>query len=513
MEQQITYKCDLTNIKNNNVRSNYMLDDINYNKILNYFDKKFWDRKSTETGWNYYGLILDWYFENSVLCIDYLDIEDYFQDNGNFTFVDNKNLEEQYANIPSNRRLQVLKNILNILKLSTCNKEESNHIIEILTNMLKKRFNIKVINPPTGPIEIFNDDILDSGSYCNIIRVRDGILRKELKAIYKTDEKLIKRMKYEYENMQKLSDCPYILNVYDFDEKNNSYLMEQGDKNLYKHLIEEIDISFEDKLKIIMDLLKGMEFAHEHSIIHRDLHLGNILKVGDDFIICDFGLSKDLSIERSLKTSFSEKNNNVFVDPLAINDFRKLDKKSDIYSIGKIIDYIFTYNSVNPNHIFRTVVERCICRDKAMRYDSVTKIINEINSILKSQGKEEERQNIINKIINNQYDSFVHNFIIDLINNDTLSKFIVSHKLSEFGVLTLKFESVYQEKILRSILSDYAEATGYGGWVNYDIFSQIAYHLCANTKEAEIKKIAKSILEECASIRYGAKDLLDRLPD
>jgi len=489
-----------------------MLVDKEYTKILSYFDKKFWDGKTTETGWNYYGLILDAYFENSVLSIDYLDIEDYFQNNGGLSFVDDKFLEEQYAGVQSNKRLQILQCILNILKLSTIKKEQSNQIIGVVTNVLN-RFNVKVVNPETGPIDVFLNDILDSGSYCNIVRVKAGILRKELKSEYKTDQKLNKRMKYEYENMKKLSNCSQILNVYDFNSTNNSYLMEQGDKNLYKHLNDEIDLSFKDKLKIITDILKGMEFAHKHSIIHRDLHLGNIIKIKNDFIICDFGLSKDLSIEKSLKTSFTEKNNHIFVDPLAINDFRKLDKKSDIYSIGKIIDYIYIYNAVNTNHIFKTVVERCICRDKDLRYDSVTQIINEINSILKSQGQDETLQNTINKILNNQYDSQVHEFIIDLVNTERLSKFIVTHRLSEFGKLILKFESVYKEKILRSIWSSYAEATGNGGWVKYDIFAQISYYVCVNIKELEIKKVSRSILEECAGIRYAAKDLLDRLLD
>lgn len=489
-----------------------MLPDKDYNKILSYFDKKFWDRKTTATGLNYFGLILDWYFENSVLIIDYLDIEDYFQNTGSFSFSDDKYLEEQYSSISVNKRLQLLQNIINILKLSTINKDQSNQIILTVTNVLK-RFNVKVINPEIGPIDLYPDDILDSGSYCNIVRVKEGVLRKELKLVYQADEKLIKRMKYEYENMHKLSDCPQILNVFDFNTENNSYLMEQGDKNLYTYLIDEIDLSFDNKLKIISDILKGMEFAHEHSIIHRDLHLGNILKLGNDYVICDFGLSKDLSIKRSLKTSFSPKNNHIFVDPLAINDFRNLDKKSDIYSIGKIIDYIFTYNAVNTNHIFKTVIERCICRDKVLRYDLVTEIISEIESILKSQGQEDQRQNTINKILNNQYDSHVHEFIINLTNAEGLSKFIVAHRLSEFGRLILKFESVYKEKILRSIWSDYAAATGYSGWGNYDIFSQIAYYSCINIKELEIKKVAKNILEECAGIRYGAKDLLDSLPE
>ncbi|MBX4267546.1 protein kinase family protein [Clostridium estertheticum] len=488
----------------------FMLSDKNYVNILKYFDKKFWDNKTNETGWNYYGLVVDRYFDNSVLSIDYLDIQDYFQNNGNFSFDDEKYLEEQYTDIPINKRLEIVQNILNIIKISSINKEQSNQILLTVINVLK-RFNIKVDNPETGSLELSPNDILDCGSYCNIVRVTEGVLKKELKPIYKTDENLIKRMKYEYENMEKLRECPQILNVYEFIEEENAYLMETGDKNLYKHLTDEMDISFEGKLKIIMDVLKGMEFAHGNSIIHRDLHLGNVLKINNDFAICDFGLSKDLSIERSLKTSFTEKNNHIFVDPLAINDFRKLDKKSDIYSIGKIIDYILTYNSATPDHQFKTVVERCMCRDKELRYDSVTKIINEIESILKNQGKEDIKQETVNKILNYKYDCHVHDLILDLVNTDKLSKFIVQHQLYEFGNVIFEFESVYQEKILHSISNGFIDATGFGGWSNYDIFAQIAYYIYVNSIELQIKKIAKNILEACASKRFGAEKLLDSL--
>lgn len=488
-----------------------MLSEQNYNKILNYFDRQLWEGKTTETNFNYYGLILDWHFENSILSIDYLDIEDFFESNGGFCFVDDKYLYDQYGDVSSNKRLSILQNIFNILKHSSVNKEENNHMIETVSNVLK-RDNVKVVNPSYGDIIIMQDDILDSGSYCNIVRVTDGILRKEFKSIYKSDVKLNKRLKYEFENMKKLADCPQILNVFDFDSENNSYLMEQGDKNLYKYLEDEIEITFDDKLKIIKDVINGMAFAHEHSIIHRDLHLGNILKIGNDFVICDFGLSKDLSIERSMKSSYTEKNNHLFVDPLAFSDFTKLDIKSDIYSIGKIIDYVLTYNAHNPNHIFKTVVERCTCRDKGLRYDSVKHIISEIEVILNNQGQESSRQNAINKILNGKYDVQVHEYILDLINTERLNNFIVIHKLYSFGKIIIKFESVYQYQIIKFISLGYAEATGYGGWSNYDIFARIAYDLYLNLEDTEMKNIAKIILEECADIRYDAKRLLDQLP-
>ncbi|KGX87092.1 serine/threonine protein kinase [Pontibacillus halophilus JSM 076056 = DSM 19796] len=488
-----------------------MLSEQSYKKILNYFDKHLWDGKTTDTNWNYYGLILDWYFDNSVLCIDYLDIVDFFDYNGGFGFEDDQYLSEQYGNIPSGKHLQVLENILNILKHSTVNKEQSNHMIEMVTKVLKREY-VKINNPDTGYLTIKPDDILDSGSYCNIVRVREGVLRKELISIFQNDEKLKKRMRYEFENMQKLQGCPAILNVYDFDLETHSYLMEQCEKNLYKYLEDEMELSFEEKIKIIIDILTGMAFAHKNSIIHRDLHLGNILKIGNDFVIADFGLSKDLSIERSMKSSYTEKNNHLFVDPLAMSDFTKLDQKSDVYSVGKIIDYVFTHNTSDPNHIFKTIVERCISRNRDLRYETAHHVLNEVESILKNQDQVENIQNTINKILNNHYDAQVHDFIIDLTETDRISKFIVEHRLSTFWRLVLRFESGYQAKILQSISYNYSEATGYGGWPNYDIFAQISYNLCLNSGDLDVRKIARRILEGCAGIRYSAQNLLEQLP-
>ena len=369
-----------------------------------------------------------------------------------------------------------------------------------------------MVVPENGFISIKPDDILDSGSYCNIVRVKEGILRKELREVYSADAKLQKRMRYEFENMKKLAGCPQILNVFDYDDITHSYLMEQADMNLATYLQNEIDLSFDERLKIVMDILKGMSYAHSHSIIHRDLHLGNVLKIGNDYVICDFGLSKDLSISRSMKSSYTQKNNHLFVDPLALTDFTLLDQKSDIYSIGKMMDYIFTYNASTTNHVFKTIVERCICRDKALRYDSADQIIADIEITLKAQSEEERKRGIITKIINSQYDTQVQEYILGMAASGRLSRFIVANKLSSFWKLVLRFETIYQVQILKSIEDGYSDATGYGGWGNYDIFATIAYNLCLKLNDIEPKAIARRILEGCADIRYHAKDLLDSLP-
>lgn len=487
-----------------------MLSDGNFNKILIYFDRQFWSGKTDETNWNYYGRILDWYFENSVYCIDHLGVEDYFDANGGFEYSETELFADQYGGVSGEKRLKLIQAVLNLLKASTVNRDQSQHIIKVITNVLA-RDNVIVEIPDSGAITIKANDIVDSGSYCDIIRVNEGILRKELRGMHKENESLQKRIRYEFENMQKLAACPQILNVFDYDENTHSYHMERADMNLATYLESEVDLTFEERLKIVEDILAGMKFAHEHSIIHRDLHLGNVLKIGGDFVICDFGLSKDLSIIRSMKSSYTQKNNHLFVDPVGLADFTLLDYKSDIYSIGKMMDYIFTYNASSTNHMFKTVVERCICRDKALRYASIAEVIEDMESVLKARKVDDDHALLLQKIRNNQYDALVHEHIMKLVASDQLSKFIVANKLSSFWKLLLKFEAVYQRQILQSIDQGYVDATGYGGWNNYDIFASISYNAYLKLDSHELKALAKSILEGCANVRYGAKALLDGL--
>lgn len=175
------------------------------------------DCNFTGTGFSYsviVNTILDWYFDNSVFCIDYLDIADYFDNNGGFSFSETVPFSEQYVAIKGIKRLELIQAVLNLLKASTVNPEQNQHIISVISKVLTRDM-VKVVVPENGFISIKPDDILDSGSYCNIVRVKEGIIRKELREVYSADAKLQKRMRYEFENMKKLASCPQILNVFD----------------------------------------------------------------------------------------------------------------------------------------------------------------------------------------------------------------------------------------------------------------------------------------------------------
>ncbi|ELC8424884.1 protein kinase [Clostridium perfringens] len=486
-----------------------MLSNKNYTKVLDLLDRYLWDYIVSETGFKYLGVALDYHFESSILSIDYMGVDHFFEENGDLEFQDFIELKKQYESLDIKKRLKLLENILIILNFSTNNKEINQKLINRITNILKKDF-VRVEKESDNKIIVRQDDIVGEGSYCNVFRINDVVLRKELKDEYKSDEKLIKRLKYEFENMKKLEECPQVLNVYEYDEASNSYTMEKGEMSLNDYLTScNNSISLDEKIKIITDVIKGIVFAYEKSIIHRDLHLGNILKTGNDFVICDFGLSKDLSIERSMKSSYTEKNNHIFVDPYAMGDFTKLDHKSDIYSIGKIIEWLFYKN--NDENPFKAIVDRCITRDRKIRYDYASDVLKDIESIINDKGKEAERESTIDDIINCRFNVKVYNYIMSLVKSSSIGVFIVKHNLNDFGQIILNFEILKQRQILSAINSEFEKATGWNGWENYEIFANISYYIIKNSDDSNMKSIAMEILQVCANNRYYATRLLEEI--
>lgn len=214
-------------------------------RLLEYLDEKFWDYKQTNTNFRYLGLTLDYYFENSVLSIDYLNIEDYFIQYG-ITYNEHTPLSEQIESLPEENWLMLIQCVLNILKVTQINKPESE---EVLGKSLKylERHGVRAVS--TDIIELSLDSTIGEGAYCVVSKYAEGIVKKELLSKHKNDEKLRTRLKYEYENTNKLGDCPNIITVYEFDENENSYLLQQAEMDLYDYLKSEVSLSRKKDLK------------------------------------------------------------------------------------------------------------------------------------------------------------------------------------------------------------------------------------------------------------------------
>lgn len=311
--------------------------------------------------------------------------------------------------------------------------------------------------------------------------------------------------------MNKLKECGKIVKVFDYNDSEKSYTMEQCDECLYDYLSSKIDLELSEKVKIINDILEAMKYAHDHNVIHRDLHLGNIMKLKDNFLICDFGLGKDKDVIRSLITSATPKNNHLFLDPIGLQDFRLLDEFSDIYSIGKIIEYIMCNGFISTNHIFSYIVLKCTSREKQDRYKNINEIQNDIQKYLEGEEKIIKQEEINKKIANGIFDLEVQEYIMRLVNSSKLCNYIVNQKNHNIYKIVLKLDIEKRMKIAKQIIDNYVSATGYMGWSNYSLFGRLAYNLYINEKDNSIKQIYKEVLDDCGKIRYDIKELCDQL--
>ena len=262
-------------------------------------------------------------------------------------------------------------------------------------------------------------------------------------------------------------------------------------------------------LQVIEELLLGMKDVHEAGIIHRDLHLGNILIKEGHVVLSDFGLSKDTMINHSLKSTSTPKNSHYFIDPIGLHDFTALDKLSDIYSIGKIIDYITGESQLNKKLSF--VISKATERNRAKRYTTMDEMIQDVNSSVREISEEEKLQNIEVNLQHGEISKDVEEFVMRLMRQEQLSNYIVRKQLYTFWKVLIQFNEIDQLALLGEIDRTYSEATGYGHFENYDLFAGIAYNVIRNSANMKIQRKAYSILEGCASYRYNASDYLKEI--
>ncbi|NWK10800.1 protein kinase domain-containing protein [Clostridium cadaveris] len=482
------------------------------NKLFEYYDTIFFEEKVEidhfgKMGMHYNGLMFDEYLSNSILDIDYLSIDDYFERVAETNYCDTESLFNQYSNLDIEKKFKVISAILSLVNFSSYREAHKDTIIQKSKTFLQ-RFGLEVVENDKY-IFIKNELKLFEGSYSEIFFFNNQFYKKQLKDKFKNEETWKKRFKYEYENMEKLSESPYVLKVFNFDNDSNSYLMEKCDCNLMDFLEKNSFISDEELIDIITQIVTGMIEVHQAGILHRDLHLGNILLKGHDIILSDFGLSKDTMLNHSLKSTSTPKNSHYFMDPIGLSDFTKLDKLSDIFSIGKIIDYITRNSDLNSKLSY--VINKSTDRNRNKRYSSLNDLLTDFNSSLKDISEEEKIILLEKDIQKGKNSPDVERFILKLSTQEQLSNYIVKKQLSNFGELILEFNETTQATLLANVEETYALATGYGHFENYDLFAGIMYRFIRKSNILKLQRIAYSILAGCASYRYNAKKYLDEI--
>ena len=363
-----------------------------------------------------------------------------------------------------------------------------------------------------------NDDLeyIGEGGFAIVYKQKStGLVRKKLKEDFVTDVGIRSRFKREYNITKTLADVHGIIQVYAFDENNYSYTMEKAETTFEKY-IRAPGITDEIRITSIRQILYIMNEVHKRDVIHRDLSPNNIFILNGMIIIADFGLGKDLNVFTSHQTMHTNSvGQYYYCAPEQFMMLRDGDKKSDVYSIGRIINFVLTLDPNNSNHMFRSVAEKATNQNAAYRYADAGQLSVYFEKTLAFQ-KDAERQKIIDaKIAKKRFDDDVEAYIYELP-AEIICQNILDKKLGFADALLtfMKIDETHAQHIINGMESSYQDTCGWT-FVNYDPFADFAYTVLNGDFTYVINERAATILRYVAKDvgRFAAQHMIESIKD
>ena len=179
-----------------------------------------------------------------------------------------------------------------------------------------------------------------------------SILKQEYEITSELEHKFIRKA-LAFETIQGLGDCL----ILEFIEG----------KSLAEHV--RVGTLNEKQIKtVLVDLCDGLNYMHQRGIVHCDLKPENIIVTASDgrAKIIDIGLPEtEYKTDRELLIKENE-----FIAPELIKG-EECDPRSDVYSLGKIIEFISERNLLSQ---FKSVATHCTQFSREQRFDNILEV-------------------------------------------------------------------------------------------------------------------------------------------
>ena len=305
-----------------------------------------------------------------------------------------------------------------------------------------------------------------------LLAIQDSLSRKvAIKIIHKElseNVEMIKRFKREAELVAKLKH-PNIVQIYEDGVFEGRYYMilEYMENGSLDNFIKRVKPDLKKVLNYLVPIFSALEFIHSKGIVHRDLKPSNILLDKDlTTKLTDFGIATFLWTGNTRITTTNTAIGTIaYMSPEQSQDSKRVDHRSDIYSMGVILYELTTGmlpsgnfpppHMVNPeiSESLSNAIMKALNLDRMKRYPSIKLLKDKILEYLKDKDDGSKSTVRINEDIATSKDTGNESDFSDMLrkfesNSSLTEKLSLKNKLK--NSVTDKHLPLIQDKLKNS---------------------------------------------------------------
>jgi eukaryotic-like serine/threonine-protein kinase len=205
------------------------------------------------------------------------------------------------------------------------------------------------------------EELVGAGGMSSVFKARDTLLERNvaLKVLhqhYTDDDKYVERFRREARVVAQLSH-PNIVTVIDRGEDAGRqfivFELVEG-RTLKEILDEEGRLPVRRALEIAVQVARGLAFAHEQGLVHRDVKPQNVILNGDGRAkVTDFGIARSLDVQGVTQSGTVLGTSNYIAPEQAKGE--TVDQTTDVYSLGVVLFELLTGDVPFPGESFVAV--------------------------------------------------------------------------------------------------------------------------------------------------------------
>jgi predicted Ser/Thr protein kinase len=205
-------------------------------------------------------------------------------------------------------------------------------------------------------------ELVGTGGMSSVYKAHDTLLERNvaLKVLhdhYSDDDEFVERFRREARAVAQLSH-PNIVTVIDRGESGGRQFIvfEYIDgENLKELLVRSGRLEVDRALELALEIARGLAFAHDHGLVHRDVKPQNVLLNGDGKAkVTDFGIARSLDVEHGVTQTGTIMGTSNYIAPEQASG-QPVDTQTDVYSLGVVLYELLAGDVPFPGENFVTV--------------------------------------------------------------------------------------------------------------------------------------------------------------